>query len=116
MLFVIIQERFFKFRKLEKVIFFFDAFGDASAFRASRSRRGIIDVHLVPNAVVPFVVPLVDIAVVLNLAEEVLDGVGVAGFGGSNETVDTQAQFSPEGAILGGTPITEIARRFSVVF
>ena len=60
--------------------------------------------------------PFVNVAVVLNLAEEMLDGVGVAGFGGSNEAVDTQAQFFPEVAILGRHAIDEINWRFVVIF
>src|SRR4030081_3299843 len=100
MLFVIIQEWLFKFRKLEEVIFFLNAFRNTSAFRTSRPGHGVINVHFVGDAIIPFVVAFVNVAVVLDLTKEVLNGMGVSGFGGSDEAVDPQAQFFPEVAIL----------------
>src|ERR1700676_527038 len=115
MLFVIIQERLFKFRQLEKVIFFFDALRDATAFRTSRSRRGVANIHFVGDAIISFVVAFVNVTVILNLTEEMLDGVGVAGFGGSNKKGDTQTHFFPEVAILSRHAIDEINWRFVVI-
>src|SRR3984893_7034376 len=115
MLFVIIQEWLFKLRKLEKVIFFFHTFRHAAAFRTSRSRRGVVNIHFVGDAIIPFVVPFVNVTVILNLTEEMLDGVGVAGFGRSNETVDKQTQFFSEVTILSRHAIDEINWRFVVI-
>src|ERR1700730_6991734 len=100
MLFVIIQEWLFKLRKLEKVIFFFHTFRHAAAFRTSRSRRGVVNIHFVGDAIIPFVVPFVNVTVILNLTEEMLDGVGVAGVGGWDGRVDKETQFFFMGSVV----------------
>src|SRR6202022_1722342 len=95
-----LEQAILKGRELEVIVFLTDQLGGPLALRTEPAGQRLIDVHFVENAILPFVVSLVDVPIALGLKQKAMHGALVARLGGADKAIDAQVQLLPQGSIL----------------
>ena len=101
-LFVEIEERLLKPRKLKEIVFFRDRFRGPAAVGTVVARLRIVHEGIVVNAVLAGVVTLVDVTVFAAESKEPLHGSNVRQVRGTDEFIRGETQLIPQGAPLRG--------------